>query len=117
MKFPQLTDQSPLRPIIVLNIMLVVIILGIFGFSHTWLGMRQQEKEKEVKRLQEQIQQTQHEIRRLNVDVNHNMSNGALFTLIEDMNLQLQRFSDDEAILLKTASAADSAASTTAATP
>ena len=101
MKFRQLTDHGTgLRPSLVLNIILVVGILGVFGIAHTWLGMRHHEKDKEVKRLEDVITQVQNEIRRLEVDVNHRKSNGTLCNQMEALGIRLQLMQPREAILL-----------------
>ncbi len=75
---------------LVLNIVLVVLILGAFGVAHTWLGMRQRDKAKEVNRLQEMVQRTENEIRRLGLDIGQRSSNGALISQMDTLGVKLQ---------------------------
>lgn len=100
MKAFNLPEVHGLRPALVLNIILVTMILGVFGVAHTWLGMRQQEKDQEITQAQNRIQQLTKEIRRLEVDVNHRLSNGTLFSQMESMGVKLQLIKPDEIINL-----------------
>jgi hypothetical protein len=87
-----------LRPTLVLNIILITLILGVFGGAHTWLGMQQQQKDREITRTQDRIQQLNNEIRRLEVDVNHSLSNGNLFSQMESLGVKLQLIKPEEII-------------------
>lgn len=95
-----LPEVPGLRPSLVLNILLVTVILGAFGVAHTWLGMRQQEKDREITQVQDRIQQLTNEIRRLEVDVNHRLSNGTLFSQMDSLGVKLQLIKPDEIINL-----------------
>ena len=89
-----------LRPTLVLNIILITIILCVFGGAHTWLGMQQQQKDREISKMQDRIQQLNYEIRRLEVDVNHRLSNGTLFSQMESLGVKLQLIKPEEIISL-----------------
>lgn len=100
MRAINLPEVNSLRPSLVLNIVLITLIIGVFGGAHTWLGMQQQQKDREITRSQERIQQLTNEIRRLEVDVSQRLSNGTLFSQMENMGLKLQLIKPDEIISL-----------------
>lgn len=104
MKSTSLSGPHGLRPTLVLNIVLVTVLLGVFGVAHTWLGMRQQEKEREITQLQNRLQQLTNEIRRLEVDVNHRLSNGTLFSQMESMGMKLQLIQPSDVVNLASSS-------------
>lgn len=102
MRIGKFSYDGSLKPMFVLNIILVVVILGAFGIAHTWLGMRMKEKSKEVNRLQEVVQRTQNEIRRLEVDVGQRTNNGILISRMDALgvNLKLIKPGVDEIVTL-----------------
>lgn len=91
-----------LRPNVVLNLVLVTCILGVIGVAHVWLGMRRHDKEREVRRLEEAIQQSENEIRRLHAVIQHRSSPGTLSSQIDAMGIQLERNADRVVTLTNT---------------
>lgn len=100
MKRAELIYRNSLRPGLVLNISLLGVLLALFGFAHTWLGMRLQEKDKSRRALEEQVTQLGNEIRRLEVDVNHLLSNGALVSRMHEKDVRLRLINPGEVITL-----------------
>jgi hypothetical protein len=90
MRIGKFTYDGSLRPMLVMNIILVVLFLGAFGIAHTWLGMRQREKEKEINRLADIIQRTDNEIRRLDSGNRQRTNNGPLFSRMESLGVKLR---------------------------
>lgn len=94
MKHPQRGAAGTLRPNVVLNLVLITCILGVIGVAHVWLGMRRHEKERELRRLEEALQQSENEIGRLRAVVQHRSSPGTLSSQIEAMGIRLERNTD-----------------------
>ena len=98
MKLAKLSEAGHLRPTLVLNIILVVLILGGFGLAHTWLGMRSHDKDKEVKKIEDSIRQLENEIRRLRVQVDPMIGNGPLCNQLAQTGIELQRIDKEKIV-------------------
>ncbi len=103
MKLRHLVPDGQLKPMTVLNMILVVVIIAAFGIAHTWLGMQQKRKNKELTDLQGQIQRANNEIRRLDVDQAYRSSAGSIASQMDTLGLtsQLQRITKDDVVTLK----------------
>lgn len=86
-----LSYHNSLRPGLILNLMLVGLILCVLGVAHTWLGMRGRDKAEDARKLREKITQLNNQIVRLKADVDHQLSNGALFTAMAAMDIKNMR--------------------------
>ncbi len=95
MRIGKFSYDASLKPMLVLNILLVVVILGAFGIAHTWLGMKQKEKAKEVNQLADVIQRLDNEIRRLDSGNRQREKSGPLLSRMSSFGIDLKRTNPD----------------------
>ncbi|MBP7948074.1 MAG: hypothetical protein KA004_00365 [Verrucomicrobiales bacterium] len=102
MKRSHLIYRNSLNPGLLLNLALVGVLLAFFFVAHTTLGMRLHEKEKQKRKLEETTAQLGNEIRRLDVDVSHLLSNGSLVSQMKSLGINLRLIQPSEIVELQT---------------
>jgi hypothetical protein len=92
--------RNKLRPEVIYCMLLGAVMLVCIGLAHVWVGLRQDDRTKELKKARQHITQLENEIRLMETELEKAQEQGRLAIQMRKFALPLEKFPGDEPIEL-----------------